>query len=248
MKGPKEPRKPQKRRKLRIAAIWLASIVGTLGVAAVAALVWVGVREGAGPFDSFYVNRLAKATADEPKGGIIFYGASNFRRWTEINTDLAPHHVINHGFGGSTDKRLVKHADTLLFPYQPSIVVFQTGSNDYFFVTGADQEKAAKCLERKRQMFADFHERLPDAQFVVMSGLLAPGRADHVPVTQLVNQGLRELSESVDYLRFVDASALTFDGQAFDQSLFAEDGFHLNRKGQRAWAAYIIPILDDLSR
>ncbi|MDR2348951.1 MAG: GDSL-type esterase/lipase family protein [Bifidobacteriaceae bacterium] len=248
MRGPKEPRKPQKRRKSRIAAIWLASIVGALGLAAVAVLVWAGVRDGAGPFDSFYVNRLAKATQDEPKGGIVFYGASNFARWTEVNTDLAPHHVINHGFGGSTDKRLVKHADTLVFAYEPGVVVFQTGSNDYLFMRGTDAEKAAECLDFKTKMFADFHERLPDAEFVVMAGLLLPGRADHVAVTQMVNQGLQELSDSVDYLRFVDTSGLTYDGSTFDQSLFVADGIHFNRKGQRAWAAHIIPVLEDLSQ
>ncbi|MDR2453525.1 MAG: GDSL-type esterase/lipase family protein [Bifidobacteriaceae bacterium] len=209
-------------------------------------LLFVGIRDGAGPFDSFYVDRLAKATADEPKGGIVLYGASNFARWREVNTDLAPHHVINHGFGGSTDKRLVKHAGQLLFPYEPSIVVFQTGSNDYLLMGGTDQAKAAKCLEYKEQMFADFHERLPEAQFVVMSGLLLPGRADDAGVTKLVNQGLADLASSVGYLRFVDASDLTFDGQSFDESLFAADGIHLNRAGQQAWAAYIIPVLDEL--
>jgi lysophospholipase L1-like esterase len=235
-------------RKLRLAAIWVASILGTLAVAALAFLLWVGIKDGAGPFDTFYVNRLARSTRDEPKGGIIFYGASNFARWKEINTDLAPYHVVNHGFGGSTDKRLVKHADKLLFPLEPSIVVFQTASNDYLFMTGSDEAQAAKCLEHKKQMFAYFHEMLPDAEFVVLSGLLTPGRADDVGVTRLVNEGLKEFSASVDYLRFVDASALTFDGSAFDESLFVADGFHLNRKGQQAWAQHIIPVLQELTR
>ncbi|MDR2381470.1 MAG: GDSL-type esterase/lipase family protein [Bifidobacteriaceae bacterium] len=242
------PPKRTPRRRWRLVLIWLASILGFVIVGALALVVVAGVRDGTGPFDSFYVNRLAKTTRDEPKGGIVFYGASNFARWSEINTDLAPYHVVNHGFGGSTDKRLVKHADTLLFPLEPAVVVFQTGSNDYLFMTGTDQAKAAECLAYKKQMFADFHERLPDAQFVVMSGLLAPGRANHVPVTQMVNQGLKEFAESVDYLRFVDASELTYDGSVFDESLFVADGIHLNRTGQQAWAQYIIPVLDDITR
>jgi hypothetical protein len=101
---------------LRIAAIWLGSIVVAVTLGGFGLALFAGIKDGTGPFDSFYVNRLASATAAEAKGGIVFYGASNFARWTEINTDLAPYHVINHGFGGSTDKRLVKHADTLCSP------------------------------------------------------------------------------------------------------------------------------------
>jgi lysophospholipase L1-like esterase len=247
MKESREHRKTPRRR-LRGAAIWLGSILGAAVVGAVGLLLFAGIRDGSGPFDSFYVNRLARATADEAKGGIVFYGASNFARWKEINTDLAPYHVINHGFGGSTDKRLVKHADQLLFPYEPAIVVFQTGSNDYLLMGGTDEDKAAKCLKYKTEMFAYFHQRMPEAEFVVMSGLLLPGRADDAGAVELVNEGLADLASSVDYLRFVDASDLTFDGQNFDESLFVADRIHLNRTGQRAWAAYIIPVLDELHR
>jgi hypothetical protein len=115
-------------------------------------------------------------------------------------------------------------------------------------MSGTDEERAAQALAYKRQMLADFHDRLPDAEFVVMSGLLMPGRSDYVGVTQLVNEGLQTLADSVDYLRFINASGMTYDGRAFDESLFVADGIHLNRTGQRAWAEYIIPVLDQLRR
>ena len=79
--------------------------------------------------------------------------------------------VQNHGFGGSADRDLMQYADELLYPYSPRIVVFQTGSNDYVQEEGTDAEKVLKCMNRKREMFAAFHEQLPDTRFVVMSGL-----------------------------------------------------------------------------
>ena len=43
--------------------------------------------------------------------------------------------------GGSTDKLLVKYADKLLYPYNPKIVFFQTGSNDYVSLSGLMKKK-----------------------------------------------------------------------------------------------------------
>ena len=64
------------------------------------------------------------------RGEIVFYGASNFRLWKEMDEDLSAYKVQNHGFGGSTDRMLMQYADRILYPYEPKIVVFQTGSND----------------------------------------------------------------------------------------------------------------------
>lgn len=65
----------------------------------------------------FYILWLfCKYDADARRGEIVFYGASNFARWTEMETDLAPYPVQNHGFGGSADKDLMFYADRLLYP------------------------------------------------------------------------------------------------------------------------------------
>ena len=110
--------------------------------------------------------------SDVRKGEIIFYGASNFARWGTLDEDMSEYKVQNHAFGGSTDVELVGYAPELLFPYEPAVVFFQTGSNDYVQQEGTDEEKIAKCMNYKKAMFADFHEKMPDAKFVIMSGLL----------------------------------------------------------------------------
>ena len=164
-----------------------------------------------------------------------------------MEQDLADFHVQNHGFGGSTDKLLVQYAQRILYPYHPDIVVFQTGSNDYVLMSGTDEEKVAACMAYKKQMFAAFHEAIPHAQFVVMSGLLLPGRSKYTALTQAVNQELQTLCRERDYLHFVDASAMTFDGSSFAKELFIADGIHLNHRGQLEWCEnYIRPKLQQL--
>ena len=214
----------------------------------------IGWQTNWGPFKFLYkgyegeVSAIEKRyAAAERQHEIIFYGASNFRLWKEMENDLSGYKVQNHGFGGSTDKMLVEYADRILIPYQPDIVFFQTGSNDYVGLSGTDEEKVATCMEYKRKMFAQFHEQLPDAKFVVMSGLLLPGRSEYTGLTQMINRELEQLCARTDYLWFVDASDMTWDGETYRNDLFEKDGIHLNHAGQLQWReGYILPRLEAL--
>ena len=234
---------------LKIVIIVAAALV----VASLAGLMITGLKIGWGPFSFLHtwdkdVEKLRQTyPAEENQNGIIFYGASNFRMWTEMENDLPEYRVQNHGFGGCTDQDLAHYADKLLYPYHPAIVFFQTGSNDYVSLKGTDAEKVAACMDYKKQMFAEIHDRLPDAKLVVMSGLLLPGRSEYRELTEEINKALEALCEETDYLRFVDASAMTWNGQRYAEELFIKDGIHLNHEGQLLWMRdYIRPVIEAL--
>ena len=225
-----------------------------LVAASLIGLAVTGWQIGWGPFSFLFkgygdeVKAIAERyDAETRKGEIVFYGASNFRLWTEMENDLAPYPVQNHGFGGSTDKMLVENAEAILYPYEPKIVFFQTGSNDYVAASGTDAEKVASCMAYKREMFDLFHENLPDAHFVVMSGLLLPGRSQYTALTQEINKQLAALCAERDYMTFVDASDMTFDGTDYATELFISDQIHLNHDGQLLWCNnYIRPMIESL--
>ena len=202
-----------------------------------------------GPWKDLAIARIRrKYDPRKKKGNIVFYGASNFALWKDMEKDLAPHPVQNHGFGGSCDEDLVFYADRLLFPYEPKAVFFQTGSNDYVKIEGSDEEKIEKCMENKRRMFSEFHECLPEAKFVVMSGLLLPGRAQYLDLTKQINRKLEELCERTEYMSFVDAEAMTYENGEFKTELFRKDQIHLNHDGQLLWAnEYILPVLESMA-
>lgn len=234
---------------LKIVMIAAAVLV----VASLAGLVITGSKIGWGPFAFLHtwdadVEKIQQAyPVEENQNSIIFYGASNFRMWTEMENDLPEYRVQNHGFGGCTDQDLLHYADRLLYPYHPAIVFFQTGSNDYVSLKGTDEEKVAVCMDYKKQMFAEIHDRLPDTKLVVMSGLLLPGRSEYRELTEEINKALEMLCEETDYLRFVDASAMTWDGQRYADELFIQDGIHLNHEGQLLWMRdYIRPMIETL--
>ena len=190
----------------------------------------------------------AKSAPADHQGEILFYGASNFYLWKDMPADLAPYRVLNHGFGGSVDPDLALFADELLYPYAPRIVFLQTGSNDYVMRSGTDQEKVSACMAYKKEMLGQFMARLPGADFVLMSGLHLPGRSHFREMTTEINRQLRALSDETERLYFVNADALTWNGEAYAASLFLEDMIHLNREGQLAWArGYILPMIRRLA-
>ena len=232
-----------------------AVVLGVLLLAGLIGLAVTGYEIGWGPFSGLFKGWESEVKAIEQRydattrqGEIVFYGASNFRLWKDMETDLAPYPVQNHGFGGCTDHDLVQYADRILYPYKPEIVFFQTGSNDYVSLSGTDAEKIGKCMAYKRAMFASFHEKLPDARFVVMSGLLLPGRKQYAEMTQEINRQLAALCEEYDYMIFVNAEEMTFDGKDYRTELFVDDQIHLNHDGQLLWCEkYIRPVLQQLT-
>ncbi len=228
-------------------------IGGGLAAACLIGLAVTGYQIGWGPFRGLFKGFEDEVAAIERKydagirkGEIVFYGASNFRLWTEMENDLSDYKVQNHGFGGSTDKLLVQYADRILYPYEPKVVFFQTGSNDYAELSGKDEVKVAACVAYKREMFETFHEQLPETKFVVMSGLLLPGRSQYTALTLEINRQLNALcAEHSNYMLFVDAEDMTYDGENYAKELFISDNIHLNHEGQLRWCEeYIRPALE----
>lgn len=108
-------------------AIIIPSVCVGLALIILLGLIFTGLYVGWGPFtylqfDSQERAIVEKYDAEERQGEIVFYGASNFRLWTEMENDLSEYKVQNHGFGGSTDKDLVERAETILYPYAPAVV------------------------------------------------------------------------------------------------------------------------------
>lgn len=224
-----------------ISSFILASLVG---------LVVTGKKIGWGPFSYLYdwdeeVDKIVKKyDCNTRKKEIIFYGASNFRLWEELENDFKEYKVQNHGFGGSTDSLLIKYADKLLYPYEPSIIVFQTGSNDYVHIKGSEEEIFNECIEIKKRMFKEIHEKLPNTKLIVLSGILMPGRDKYTNLVKRVNQFLASYCDQFDYLFYVNSEELTYQNNDFIKEYFIKDGIHLTHEARLLWKGrYIEPIL-----
>lgn len=224
---------------------------GVAAAASFAALLELGRRYEWGPF--FYLNFkkrekeiVKKYDSRKRRGEILFYGASNFCRWEEMEEDMLPYTVQNHGFGGSTDAELIRSAGRLLYPYAPAVVVLQTGSNDCARLVGPKRTLYERVLNRKIRMLEEFHRELPDTIFIVISGVLMPGRRQYDGIIKRINRSVQGIASQTDYLYYVDAEDMTVNKLGkHRKDLFEDDGVHLTHEARIRWAEeYIKPALD----
>ena len=188
-----------------------------------------------GPFRDLSISRIRRQYRNRPPGEIIFYGASNFTFWRTLEKDMAPYVVQNHGFGGSTDNDLMKYAEKALYNFEPAVVVFQSGSND--FVIGMSPDE---IMANKDKMFSLFRKRLPNATFIVLSMLPLPGRSMYWPDSEKVNAFLAGYCAAHTRMIFVDATAAMMTaGGDFRPELYTGDGIHLNADGRKVWGPLI---------
>jgi lysophospholipase L1-like esterase len=228
---------PKKKKRVKVLIIILSVVVALV----LAFAAFAGGFSYYGPFKELSVTRIQLAYRNHPQGEVIFYGASNFTLWTKLTEDMKPFSVQNHGFGGSADRDLLKEADKLLYPYAPSVVIFQSGSNDFAFGLTVDEICAGKD-----KMYTEFREKLPDTVFVVMSMLPLPGRAEYWADSVKINEYLLRYCETHDSMAFVDATGImTTDSGAFRPELYRGDGIHLNREGQLLWGSLIKQALEE---
>ena len=238
-------------KKKKAVLISSVSVAGVLFACLIGLLV-TGLTIGWGPFQFMYwPKEVERVKRDYPyennQDGIVFYGASNFRLWKEMTNDLKEYKVSNNGFGGSTDELMMKYADELLFPYHPKVVFFQTASNDFANMSGSDEYKLEKALNNKKELIATVHQKLPDAKLVLMSGLLIPGRRQYTELTIKLNSEMDNYISTLDYMDFVNANDLTYDGVNYRNELFISDGIHFNHDAQLLWCNnYIRPEIESL--
>ncbi len=183
------------------------------------------------------------------KGEIIFYGPSNLQMWYSLEDDMLPYVAQNHGMGGCVDQEMIDYAKEMLYDFEPSVVFFQTGSND--IANGLSLEE---IKENKRKMYSLFLEKMPETRLVVMSGLPLPNRQQYWEDTVKVNSLLKEMCDSTERMYFMDATDVmmsdtgtedmkAFDGRYFRRDYFRMDGIHLNKKGHDIWTAEMKKIL-----
>lgn len=176
-----------------------------------------------------------------PEDAILFVGSSSIRMWK--TADAFPGvPVINRGFGGSHFSDLLYYYDSLVLPYDPSVVVLYEGDNDV---------ASGKTNDQVYEDYLEFMDRLtsdfPDAKFVFVPIKPSSSRWEMWPQMKEANQRIKDYINQNDQFYYADLAAplLKPDGTP-DDSLFLDDQLHLNEKGYAKWNSAIRPVLEQL--
>ena len=174
---------------------------------------------------------------------ILFTGSSSIRFWSTLKEDMAPHNVLNRGFGGAHISHVNYHFNEIVKPYKPKAIVFFCGTNDL---------SAFKTPEETFEDFSKFFSMvkndLPGTNLIVIGVKPSTAREYLVPEEQEFNSLISNLAGKEDLLSYISVwnQMLSDEGKA-NPDLFVEDGLHMNEKGYEIWAKLVKPELDILN-
>ncbi len=176
-----------------------------------------------------------------PCDAVLFVGSSSIVGWPtrESFPDLP---VINRGFGGSIYSDIIFHVDTVIFPYNPKLIVFYSGDNDPF--RGKSPEQIADDFN---QLIAIVRQKLPKVPAIVMATKLSESRMDRAQGFIEANAMLKAAADADDLLYYFDSASLLLkaDGNP-NPDFFKDDKLHLNAKGYAIWSENIRPLIDQI--
>ena len=173
---------------------------------------------------------------------LLLTGSSSIRLWPDARGAFPQFDVINAGFGGSCYSDLWALRDTLLFAFEPDVVVIYEGDNDL-----SDGLTSSQILHSANKLFADLAQRLPDTKVVVLAPKPSLARHHLAEAYATLSEELRAvaLHHEFAYVDFWNAMHLA-DGN-LNADLFVGDGLHLNQHGYDTWVSTLrreLPWLD----
>lgn len=163
---------------------------------------------------------------------LVLTGSSSIRLWPDVARAFPQFDVINAGFGGSCYADLWALRDTLLFAFEPDVVIVYEGDNDL-----SDGLPQSEILHSANALFSDMAQRLPDTKIVVLAPKPSLARRHLAEDCRQLSAALRTvaLQHEFAFVDFWDAMH-SADG-TLDARLFVSDGLHLNQKGYDTWVA-----------
>jgi len=174
---------------------------------------------------------------------ILFTGSSSIVFWNSLAEDMAPHPVLNRGFGGSILPEMNLYFDRIVKKYRPKIIFLYCGENDIAIDYTPEESYSAY-----RKFIALCKADLPETEIVFISMKPSPSRWDKWTDVDKANKLIESYTKKNDQLHFVDVGPVMMDGTAPDKSIFVSDMLHMNKEGYRRWTKVIKPVLDNLNK
>jgi lysophospholipase L1-like esterase len=188
------------------------------------------------PFASEIATFAEADTAHPPKQcRLLFVGSSSIRLWDSLSNDMAPHRVVNRGFGGSTIADVNRYFDVAVGRHRPRAIFFYAGENDV-----AAGNTPAEVTGDFNSFLKKKDEVLGPTPVYFIS--LKPSKARFAQLGQQeqVNAAIRQLAARRSDLHYIDVASAMLDGGK-PRDIFQADALHMTAEGYRIWTRIIRP-------
>ncbi|EAR14951.1 MULTISPECIES: SGNH/GDSL hydrolase family protein [Robiginitalea] len=169
----------------------------------------------------------------------LFTGSSSVRMWESLDRDFPDRQVINTGFGGSQASDLLFYLDPLILNYRPMVVSIYEGDNDL-----AEGKSPGRAFRDIAEILSRIRSRYPGMPVVLISAKPSISRWKLRGKYERFNRKLSRLAEADPLTRYADVwtPMLQADG-SLNETLFIEDGLHMNAEGYRIWKSVLGPLI-----
>lgn len=179
-----------------------------------------------------------------PKGGVLLYGSSSFRLWTDAEARFPRHLVVNQGFGGSQLSDLNEYFERLVVPASPRLLLIYGGDNDL-----ASGKSPQRVLSDFQKLIGLVRTYLPRTRVGFVAIKPSPSRLALLGAQREANQLVRRYARTLRRVDFLDVAGplIGSDGNP-DASFFLGDRLHLNRAGYDRWMEVLGPYVERWGR
>ena len=185
----------------------------------------------------------SRYSGNYPQNSVVFIGSSSIEYWKTLDKDMVPLKVLNHGIAGTKVADITYYAKRLIFPFNPGVIVFYSGTNDINGIKG-NSKTSEDVYQLTIDFFKSVHEKLSKIPIYYISISPCKARAKVWSDAHMANQLIKSYCEKNDNLVFIDATEMLLDlNKKPKADIFRFDRLHFNKKGYAIWTSVIRPIL-----
>lgn len=194
---------------------------------------------------------LAYEKEDMPKGQIVFYGPSNFTRWSAKrgNTPLREALpgasgqlcCINRGFGSSSTEHHLYYYSRMVRPLEPKVLVYAPGMGNSTSFGYTPEE----TLDLAKRMITYAQTDFPDLKVYICGLNLYKARlfgAKSLETQEMFDGWLREWAAETPNCTYLDSNAYE---PLCRSDIFEDDKIHYNNEGYKIYAEFFKEVLKE---
>lgn len=170
---------------------------------------------------------------------VVFTGSSSIRMWSTLSEDFPQTQVLNTGFGGSQASDLLAYLEPLVLKYSPGKVFIYEGDNDL-----AEGKRPGRILKTQMDIAGRIWAQNPGTAIVWIAAKPSISRWKLRGKYRRYNRKLARTAAQDPRLSYVDVWTPMLVGRRLNQTLFIEDGLHMNAAGYQLWQAAIAPEME----
>ena len=183
------------------------------------------------------------------KGQIVFYGPSNFTRWSsrygmrplrnEIKGASGKECIVNRGFGSSCSEHQLYYYPRMIRPLEPAVLVYSFYGNGEDFGYSAEEK-----WELAQRVIVYAMTDFPEAELYLCSASPSPTELNFCQrgEAERFNSWVKLFAESHPRCHYVDIFNYA---PLSDPELYVEDMVHFNQKGYDLYAEFFKDVLAD---